>query len=318
MGSSSTSSSLSISLNRIKLVLERLKCEKNRSSTKKNYLNIWHNFSNFVMKLDIKPKSWEEHTSMYCAYLVDCGAQSSTIKSYTSAIKCILTLDGYHWDDNKVLLPVITGACKVVNDVVKTRLPIHINLLEVLLFEVGQMFRNQYYLEIMYKTMLLIGYYGLLRIEELTKSPHTIRARNVHVGTNKDKILIVLYSSKTHGKESQPQQIKIQMDQTSSLMRANRHFSPSKLTRLYLKLRGGYKTDEEQFFVFSDLSPVASHHFRTVLNKLLMSINLNPKLYSSHSLRSGRSTDLIKAGFTVEQVKRLGRWRLNAIYKYLK
>ena len=44
---------------------------------------------------------------------------------------------------------------------------------------------------------------------ELTKSQHVIKAKNVHLAENKEKLRLVLYSSKTHGKESHLQNIKI-------------------------------------------------------------------------------------------------------------
>ena len=45
----------------------------------------------------------------------------------------------------------------------------------------------------------------MLRVGEMALGPHTIKACYVHVGHSKDKILIYLYSSKTHGEESSPQ-----------------------------------------------------------------------------------------------------------------
>ena len=61
----------------------------------------------------------------------------------------------------------------------------------------------------MYKALFLLGYYGLMRVGELTASPHVARAANVNVALNKNKILIILYTSKTHGLEARPQRIKI-------------------------------------------------------------------------------------------------------------
>ena len=156
-----------------------------------------------------------------------------------------------------------------------------------------------------------MGYYGLLHVGEIAKGDHKIKAKNIHIGLNKNKILILLYSSKTHGKESKPQEIKI-TGQTK------RHFCPFKLTKTYMSLRGGFPSDNEQFFIFSDVSPVLPTHVRDTLHKLLKAVNLEPLLYNTHSLRSGRSCDLIKLGYPIEHVKKLGHWRSNAVYRYLK
>ena len=135
---------------------------------------------------------------LYIAYIVDIGLQSSTVRSYISAIRNILSDDGYVWDDQRMLINSLTRACKVVNDKVKTRLPINCGLLELILFELQRYFaaNYQWYLDVMYRALFTLGYYGLLRVGELTDSPHVLRACNIHVGVNKQKIMLMLYTSK--------------------------------------------------------------------------------------------------------------------------
>ena len=137
--------------------------------------------------------------------------QSNTVKSYVSAIKKTLIMDGYNWNDNLVLVRSLANACKIINDTVRTRLPIQCSLLEMILFEIQRYFSplNQYYLELLYKTIFALCYYGLMRVGEVTKSQHVLKAKDVHIAQNKDKILLILYSSKTHTKGSRPQKIKI-------------------------------------------------------------------------------------------------------------
>ena len=128
------------------------------------------------------------------------------------AIKRILVDDGYDWNDTKVLLHSLTRACRLINDKVRTRLPIQSSLMEVLLFEIQRYLHKQPYLITMYSAMIALGYYGLLRIGELTESPHVIKAMNVNISRNKEKILIHLYSSKTHGAANRPQTIKNKLE----------------------------------------------------------------------------------------------------------
>ena len=93
--------------------------------------------------------------------------QSSTIHSYTSAIKVVLVCDGYQRDDQKVLLNTIIKACKLENDTVKTRLLISCNLLELLLFVLDRKYsESQPYLSILYKSIFFSGYYSLMWIGE--------------------------------------------------------------------------------------------------------------------------------------------------------
>ena len=142
---------------------------------------------------------------LYAAFLVEKGRQSSTIKSYISAIKFILKADGYEWDNSKMLLQTIVCACRIENDRIKTRYPIQIGLLEILLFEVNREFEFQPYLRVLYKTVFALSYYGLFRVGEVAAGEHQIKAHDVHIARNKEQILIILRSSKMHGKEFRPQ-----------------------------------------------------------------------------------------------------------------
>ena len=111
--------------------------------------------------MDVKPGLWENRVSLFGAYLVEKGVQSSTLRSYVSGIKRTLIDDGYDWADKKILLTTLTWACKVINDRVKTRLPIRRNLLEILVFELERLLDEQPYLEMLYKALFLLSYYGL-------------------------------------------------------------------------------------------------------------------------------------------------------------
>ena len=220
--------------------MDRLQIKQTRESTKTNYLSIWRQLNKFVISLDTNEHmSWEQKTALFGAYLVDKGVQSSTLKSYFSAIKHILRLDGYEWNDNKALLSSLVKGCQLENDTLKIRLPIQKGLLEVLLFEIERRFcqnNQQPYLECMYRAMFCLAYYGMLRVGELTKSPHVVKACNIHVGNNKEKILVALYTSKTHGEESRPQKVKISAQPTNRI--CNRFFCPFKAVVQYMHIRG--------------------------------------------------------------------------------
>ena len=137
--------------------------------------------------------------------------QSLTIKSYISAIKAVLFDDGVIINQDQLLLSSLTRACRLKNDRVRTRLPIRHSMLKILVKSVPKLFQEtpQPYLEALYKAMLVASYYGLLRVGEMTMSPYVIKAGNVHIGENKNKIMLMLHSSKTHGKNVLPQIIKI-------------------------------------------------------------------------------------------------------------
>ena len=297
------------------------------------YYKVWKKFNQFIIRLDIIPQSWEIRTCLYCTYLIcEKHLQSSTVRSYVSAIKCVLTTDGYMWDDNKVLLNTLTKSCKIKNDIVKTRLPIQKGLLDLILFNIRKRYETQPYLEAMYTTGFLLFYHGLMRVGELAESPHSVKAINIHESKKLNKILLILYSSKTHGKDSLPQQIKIlgkmtleitdeHNDTTTVSIRKNflGKFCPVEWTRKYISMRQPIMQEDEQFLIFRDGSNVKPVHMRQILRNILKDdLGLDSNLYDTHSFRIGRATDLFKLGTDIEQIKQLGRWKSNAVYKYLR
>ena len=217
-------------------------------------------------------------------------------------------------------MSTLTWACRIINDKVKTRLPIQCGLLELLLFKVTRYFDGkQPYLECLYQTLFAICYYGLFRVGELTYSPHVIKAKDVHMAHNKDKLLIILYSSKTHSIAVRPQKVKI----TSNISEWSgsyhqRHFCPFNLMRRFMRMRGDVLSPSEPFFLFSDQHPVQQNTARKLLKLLLIQLGLDHTLYDMHSLRIGRSTDLIKFHYQFDEVKWMGWWKSNVILKYIR
>ena len=288
---------------------------------------VWHLFNKFLIRLDTKPKDWEDRTAMFCAFMIETrNTQSSTIKSYVSVIKCMLKSDGYKWKDDQVILTSLTRACKLRNDQITCKLPIQRYLLEMLLFEVCRLYSNQPYLLKLYQAIFILAYYGLMQVGELTEGDHPVKACHIHIGQNKDKLLLILYSSKTHSCANLPQKIKITVqgngsNPTRHLVRCGKmvaFFCPFNIMRTFINLRGGFTSEEENLFIFKDGSPVKPRHPNKVLKTCLKRVNIDHTLYSLHSLRAERACDMLKQGFSIEYIKRIGCWKSNAVYKYLK
>ena len=206
-GLASTSSrASSISTLEIENIIDQLKRQQHWSTTQKNYYNIWKSFNKFFIKLDRKPKDWGARLTLFVAHLINNKRQSSTVKSYISAIKAVLKINNIKINEDQFLLTSLTKACRLHYDRVTTRLPVGKGMLGILLRRVNLMYNaiNQPYLATLFTTMLCTAYYGLFRISEIafTGSGHTTLACNVHIAKNKEKFLFVLESSKTHRKGS--------------------------------------------------------------------------------------------------------------------
>ena len=218
----------------------------------------------------------------------------------------------------KYLISSLTQACRYVNDSVRMRLPIRKSLLQLLLSKIESTFleeKSQPYFCSFYSALMLTLYYGLFRVSEVTSGTsgsHPILARDVHIGENKDKLLFILRTSKTHWKDSKPQMVKISREGTGG------RYCPFRAIRTYLSVRCKFRLPNEPFFVFADRTLVLVTHFRNVLRDMIEICQLDSSMYGTHSFRVRRSVDLFyKSNLSVACIKKLGWWKSNIVYKYL-
>ena len=206
------------------------------------------------------------------------------------------------------MFKMLVNACKVQNDTLKVRLPNQSGLKNMITDKTEDYFLGvgRVYLAKLYKAIVSTGYHGLLQIGELTSGTHPMLACNVHSATNRRKIQIVLYHSKTHTKANYPQKIEI-----TSMNTTFKH-CPYRIMEEFIKARWKYRRDDEPFLIFRDGIPVKPKHFRAVLSNVIKSLGLDPTLHDPHCLHIGKATDLFKAGHSIESIKMIGCWHSNA------
>ena len=207
------------------------------------------------------------------------------------------------------------------NDKVIARFPIHKDLLHMILCDIKSYYgkKGQPYLAKLYMAMFSIAYFGLLRAGEVAEGPHSIVTGNVYVGTNKNKILLILNTSKTHGKGNHPQRIRINSLplQLKYNTGTDKTLCPFKLLNEYSAIRPRARVKTDQFFVYRDHSRVTQDNLRKVLKSSLNRLHFKSSLYNLHSFHIGRCGDLYKLGISVETIKKIGRWKSNAVFNYL-
>ena len=327
--SSTNSSSSRLSSKDLNNIVERLKNQCHHDSTRKQYYQIWKQFANFILRLDFRPSEWEQKITLFIALLIDQKKQSATVRTYLSAFRVVLKIGGIKLQEDLFLINSLTRACKITNDRIHARLPISKAMLNIILKQVKTHFEDgdnvQLFLSLLYQTMFSTAYYGMLKVGEVTLGSHPILAKDVHIGANKEKLMLILHSLKTHAKCNFPQMVKISSTRTSAAKNRiqqqaeNQEFCPYMLIRKYANLRGPFRcADNEPFFTFAGGVPVKPIHMNRCLKTILGKCGFDPIVYSVHSLRVGRSVDLLKLGLSVETIKKLGRWKSNAVFQYLK
>ena len=231
-----------------------------------NYYAVWKLFNEFFIKLDVKPETWEERLILFVGFLVGTNKKSTTIRSYVSAIKSVLRDDGAMLNENSYLLSSLTRACRYKNDRVRTRLPIRKPVLGMLLDKIPRLYKSpQPYNDKLWKAMLVTAYYGLFKIGEIAESLHVMKVKDVHIGSNKNKLMFVLHTSKTHWRDVKPQIIKINSQDLSKLNKQKKGFCPFKIIKDYVAVRKKWLHPQEQFFVFNNRQPVTPNMFRSTL-----------------------------------------------------
>ena len=97
--------------------------------------------------------------------------------------------------------------------------------------------------------MFNTAYYGMLRIGEVAKSQHVIKARDVRIATNKDKLMLILRSSKTHWVCNKPQVIKLGRENTKQdpNINSNSSICPYRAIRHYIHQRPTCQTHNSSF-----------------------------------------------------------------------
>ena len=88
--STSSTTTSTISTIGIQRIIEKLKNQQHRDSTRKNYYTVWKIFNKFYIKLDIKPSNWEGRIQLFIGQMIVENKQSSTIRSYLSALRAVL------------------------------------------------------------------------------------------------------------------------------------------------------------------------------------------------------------------------------------
>ena len=185
------------------------------------------------MQLDLKPRNWEDRLTLFVGHLVNRKRQSSTVKSYISAIRNVLRDEGIQLNEDHFILSSLTKACRLINDQVRARLPLQRGMVGIIIKQVSRNFADQPYLETLYKALFATAYFGLFRVGELTTGTHPILARDVQIVKNKRKMLFILRTSKTHSKNVPPQMVKIaavpRNVQLNRFQTGSLHFCPYQL-----------------------------------------------------------------------------------------
>lgn len=288
-----------------------------KSKTQRTYRVAYLDFTRFNLALDEMPELLDDQLAMFVAYRIEKGDFSSTITTYLAGIKSMLLLDGIEINTRTVRLRALIKACKYENDRVIQRMPIKESLLMRIIRQVDVIFRDQPYLNSLYRCMITMGYFGMLRVGEMATGDHPLLARDVHLSHRDKKVQLILRTSKTHGLGDQPQYIKFDTFDSKGIL-YNKHFCPYEVVREFLQIRGPKLNDRDPLFVFRDNSPVKTFQLSAILKRAIDNLGIDSRDFGTHSLRIGHATQLDHRHVSLSEIRRRGRWKSNIIYRYIR
>ena len=167
----------------------------------------------------------------------------------------------------------------------------------------------------MLKAAILMAFYGLLRVSEYTfsaaKASTCLRRRDIRFIKSSDnagfRVKLRLRCTKTSQFENST---------FVDIFPTNTQLCPVQAIYDYYQLNHGMHS--QQPFLWSAGRPLSSARFNKLLRIALQNGGLNPKLYSSHSLRSGAATVAANKGVPEWVIQRLGRWKSQCFKIYIK
>ena len=244
----------------------------------------------------------------YIAFLSQSGLGVSTIKSRISALNYVHKLCGgsdlYH---DFILKKCLIGLAKS-HATIDMRLPITLPILIQLCRSLCKLYSNSYFIALMH-AMFSLAFVAFLRVGEITKTgssynPNLLCIHNISVCSNPPSLNVSFqhYKHKTPGPPftltvtDLPQMPVVQFILT------------------YIKLRG---PAPGPLFLYKGV-PVTRNLFVQTLNSCLKFLNLNHLPYKSHSFRIGAASYAISNGVSYDKVKIMGRWKSDALAKYIR
>lgn len=255
------------------------------------------NSHNFVFKLPILVT----HLLCFLTFLFDNGYSPSAIISSNSALSYFHKIKNIHDPTQVFAVKQLLKGMKKKSPSLDSRKPISFNTLTKLYNSLSCTILDIYVCT-MLKAMFLLAFHFALRIGEITVSPHNLKLENIKLKSNK---LTIEFTSFKHSPSTfQKHTIKAQA------------INPCPVTIMseYLKLRG---SDPGPLFR-NNGKPVSRKFFVLKLKHCFTCIGLDNRQFNSHSFRIGAASYWLSKNFTDIQIKQMGRWRSDAVLKYLR
>ena len=277
--------------------------------TRISYKRQWTEFKKFAQLSN--QAALPATSNLIAAFIIKLSQKLSpnTIRTYLAAIAFYHKLIN---ENNPCAVPFIKDLVKALSKLgphkSRLRKPIKFKLLKKLLNHLTTTMPG--YNSILFKAALSVQFHGCMRAGEVVVSSsdkHTIKLKQVSVRHN---CLIITLKSYKH-KNNTRERILLK-----KLPKKLAKFCPVRLVKQYIHIRSS-KSNSKSLFLNEDNSPLTRVQLSAALKEALSSVGKNPHKYNTHSLRSGRATQLLDNHCPIDIIRKFGRWHSDAFKNYL-
>jgi site-specific recombinase XerD len=276
--------------------------------TRQIYAQAWQSLKRFALSVNVMltiPIS-EDMLLSYIAFLNIQGYAASTIVAHISAFSFVHKMNKWTNPADSFVISRVLKRLQA-NKQPDARKPMTIELLSRICANLPYIGISTYEAAL-FQCMFIVAFTAMLRVSEITsgnRCNHNIQFQYVSLSDNLVSIKLVSYKHSNN-----PVTLLLKKSDNSSVV------CPVLAIKKYLS----YRTAPRQgpFFVHSNGSAVSRATFNNRLKDSLMYSGDSTDHMSSHSFRIGGATHLAQRGFSDDEIKRLGRWKSNALVSYIR
>ena len=280
--------------------------------TWRNKFNQMKRYRNFVKKYNLsilKPTNFQ--VMAYAAYLYNKYHVPGTVYNYISGAKSWVKLKGGNiqaFDDYYMQL-VKKGVSRVACHNTRQAIPLTISHIKKIIKVFNNIGKNAY----VFTAVTLISYLSLLRQSNLAISglegslSHVVKQKDIEVVHH--NLHITVRSTKTSW---QP------CDQYVVIIPSNpgSRYCPVQAWKRYYEIAP--KNPQLPAFWVKGGSPLTSKTWLGAVRLALRYVGVpSPNAYTLHSIRRGAAQECISRGLDEQLVREAGRWRSDAMYRYI-
>ena len=278
-------------------------------ATHKQYNHHWSMFCDFVRQLGHEPTLPANHDliAMFVAHLHGRGLKYTTIRAYLSAIS------KFHKPRNlpdhtqsHLVTQALLGIKNLKQDTGEKLLPITKVILHKLVDNI-RFLTSCDFTRCLVKALFLTMFHLCLRVSEVAVCSDNKHSLDIQQVKELDGGFEIQFISYKHSADSKPKVLLQPQKQTN--------YCPVVALREYIKVRG---QSIGPLFKDAQNKPVTRHCLLKHLRSSLELAGFDPKLFNTHSFRSGRATQLAADNVNDKTIKETGRWKSSAYLQYIR